>query len=432
MVESLTIVHTADWHVCDEFLKDATACLSYLTAQTQKIGPDLIVISGDIYNHRQIRQESLAARLAFETIRNLANIAPVVILVGTPSHDGLAPLLTAQINEDYPVMVSEKPEALILTVEKFGTTAEFYETVEDIPDTMEAVAFISTVPAFTKQYFQSVSDIETSDKEIAARLGAIFTHLGAEYRAWTKAEARTVPHVLMGHWTVGGSFVHPGQALTGLDIDIARSHIALANADIVCLGHIHAQQQMGSNIFYSGSLFATDFGEIEAKGFYCHYLELKEPDNHWEIRASEFLHTPSPLLIKVVSDLFAVKTEQTANVVLLQALKSIVPNPTAIIRHEIRVYQDMAHTIDEAMVRKTVAEHIGPREYQMNISRMPRPNVRSARVLHVETLRDKLKTRAEIINEPISESILLKADELEAYDRDELFNHVQKGVAHEN
>ena len=86
--DKITIVHSADWHVCDEFLEDAQNCLDFLVDRTREIQPDLIVISGDIYNHRQIRQESAAARLAFLSVRQLAGIAPVIVLIGTPSHDG--------------------------------------------------------------------------------------------------------------------------------------------------------------------------------------------------------------------------------------------------------------------------------------------------------------------------------------------------------
>jgi hypothetical protein len=64
---------------------------------------NLIVISGDIYNHRQIQQETESARLAFNTVRRLSEYAPVIILTGTPSHDGKAPLMLDDIgNGGYP------------------------------------------------------------------------------------------------------------------------------------------------------------------------------------------------------------------------------------------------------------------------------------------------------------------------------------------
>jgi DNA repair exonuclease SbcCD nuclease subunit len=431
MDQKLKILHTADWHVCDEFLGDAVRCLEFLVAEAENQQPHFIFISGDIYNHRQIRQESNAAQLAFMIIRKLANIAPVFILAGTPSHDGKAPKVLAEINEDFPVWVEGQPNFLFVYKSPLG---EFkIDSVLEPKNDFVPMATVSCVPAFTKQYFQTKSDIETADQEIAKELGAIFGNFGVMRNEVNKKLrfnklAHPIPHILMGHWTIGGSFVHPSQALTGLDIEVARDHIALANPDIVCMGHIHAQQKIGQNIFYPGSLFATDFGEHEAKGFYIHELELVDLGGNWEITDSDFVLTPSPVLVKLTTELFKAKTDDTANLVMRKTLEGVTSNPNAIIRYEVKIYQDMAHTIDREMIEKFVAEKIGPRKFDLQIVRMPRPNVRSARVIEVESLRDKLKTRAEIIEEPITDPILEKADLLENTEPEELLSMVQKGV----
>jgi len=433
MDQKLKILHTADWHVCDEFLGDAVRCLEFLVRKAREIDPDIIVISGDIYNHRQIRQESAAAKLAFSKVRALANIAPVMVLVGTPSHDGRAPDLLGQIHEDYPVWTEGLPNMVILLKSPLGEIQVHRDLDELAQEEWKALAIVSFMPAFTKQYFQTKSDIETADQEIAKELGAIFGNFGVMRNEVNKKLrfnklAHPIPHILMGHWTIGGSFVHPSQALTGLDIEVARDHIALANPDIVCMGHIHAQQKIGQNIFYPGSLFATDFGEHEAKGFYIHELELVDLGGNWEITDSDFVLTPSPVLVKLTTELFKAKTDDTANLVMRKTLEGVTSNPNAIIRYEVKIYQDMAHTIDREMIEKFVAEKIGPRKFDLQIVRMPRPNVRSARVIEVESLRDKLKTRAEIIEEPITDPILEKADLLENTEPEELLSMVQKGV----
>jgi len=434
MNSELAIVHTADWHVCDEFLEDATACLDFLVAKTEKIIPELVVIAGDIYNHRQVRQESEAARLAIGTIRRLARVAPVIILSGTPSHDGKAPLLIRNVNEGFPVYVMDQPETICLYAEKFGADHEFMAWQSPpLRDDLEPVALISGVPAFTKQYFQSGSDIQTSDQEIATALGSIFASMGANRNQFNinlrqQGHSPIVPHILMGHWSIGGAFIHPSQALTGLDIEVAREHIALAKPDIVCMGHIHAQQKIGDNIFYPGSLFATDFGEMEAKGFYVHGLELVDMGGHWELKVEDFIHTPSPLLIRLKDDLLNAETKEAVKIAIISTIQTLTSNPHAIIRHDIKIYQDMAHAINEQGIKDLVADKVGPRDYQMNIARLPRPNVRSARVLEVETLRDKLTARATIINEDITEEVLLKADMLEELEPEELYESIKKEV----
>ena len=86
--KKLTILHSGDWHVCDDFFKDAQNCLDFLVNQAREIRPDLIMISGDTYNHRQIRQESAAARFLSplfgaekEKGRRFAGAAPLSGLV---------------------------------------------------------------------------------------------------------------------------------------------------------------------------------------------------------------------------------------------------------------------------------------------------------------------------------------------------------------
>jgi len=434
-MDRLKILHTADWHVCDEFLDDATKCLDFMVGEAEDQHPDLVLIAGDIYNHRQIRQETESARLAFQTVKDLAAIAPVIILSGTPSHDGYAPKLLSGINEVHPVRVASEPCSLIVHRSPSSRKTIITRTDELISSDEDylPIAFVSCAPAFTKQHFNTSANIAESDKLIAQELGKIFAMFGlanaqAQRTIRYHPPGHTVPHILMGHWTIGGAFIHPAQAITGLDIEISREHIDMANADLVCMGHIHAQQAIGKNIFYSGSLFPTDFGEMEAKGFYFHNLELVDMAGHWQLAESKFIHTPAPLLVKVNSELLSAKNNETANIALMQSLKKILANPNMIIRHEVIVYQDMAHTIDEEMIRQTVQKNLGPRKYELIIKRLPRPNVKSARILEVERLRDKLAIRAEILNEPIAESVLEKADDLEDMEEDQLCEKVQTEV----
>lgn len=434
-MDKLKILHTADWHVCDEFLEDAKACLLFLVNQAFAQQPNLIVISGDIYNHRQIRQETKAARLAFDVVAQLAYIAPVIILQGTPSHDGNAPELLAALTEKHPVYVMSQPETVCLYAKKIGSERQFARWDDTTKrNDREPVALISGVPAFTKQYFRTDGDIETTDMAIAKELASLFAKFGADRTTFNLYQRHEVhnkhlnPHILLGHWSIGGAYVHPAQGLTGLDIEVSRDHIDFAQADLVCMGHIHAQQQIGRTIFYPGSLFSTDFGETEKKGFHLHFLELVDLGGVWDITESRFIETPSPTLIKLKTDLLDGKTDDIANLAIMKSYVGMQPNPNAIIRHEVLVYQDIAHTIHEEIIKAKADETVGPRSFRLDIVRLPRPNVRSAKVLEVDKLRDKLEARAEIIGDPLSPSVLEKADILEAMDHENVLDLVQKGV----
>ena len=440
-MNKLKILHSADWHVCDEFIEDARLCLNHLVEQADALRPGLIVISGDIYNHRQIRQESAAARLAFDTLTRLSNIGPVIVLAGTPSHDGRAPSMLNVLKETYPVWVESAPSQIRAYASPLGevliSNQEHINQAGFLP-----FAIISCVPAFTKQFFRAngESDIESTDVAIAAELGSIFAQMGSlaneiNRNIRYKDKSPPLPHILMGHWTIGGAYVHPAQGLTGLDIEVSQDYVDLAQADIVCMGHIHAYQQIGRTIFYPGSLFATDFGEIEQKGFLLHTLELVDMGHLWDITETRFIASPSPLLIKLESDLLNEESPEGVNDKLNKGVLSLTSegvkidaNKGAVVRYEIKIYQDMAHTIDEHQINKYVAENLELRSFQLDIIRLPRPNVRSARVLEVDSLRDKLTARAEIIGAPLKESVLEKADVLETMETENVLDAVQKGV----
>ncbi len=184
---------------------------------------------------------------------DLADIAPVVVVIGTPSHDGTAAEVLEHIKAKNEVWVSSRPEQIHL-YEIGGKMV--IRAASPVPPT----AIISMVPTPTKQFFNSDSDIKGTDNEIAQAMGAMFAGFGSQ-----AANFPGVPHILVGHFQIGGAFVSETQQLNGLDIEISREQIGYANADLVMLGHIHLHQQIGQNIFYSGSIFRKDFGELDAK-----------------------------------------------------------------------------------------------------------------------------------------------------------------------
>lgn len=440
---SFKILHTADWHVCNEFLQDASHCLGFMVDYLQDMARgggaiDLIVISGDIYNHRQIQQETSAARLAFNIVKRLARIAPVAILTGTPSHDGDAPLLLNNIGDSLPVLVVGDPATWVL-YQGDDYETNFQPIGVESPAPPKAV--ISFTPAFTKQYFASGSDTETSDQEIAAAMGGIYARMGSEYNDFNRyrrydGEAAPVPHVLLGHYSIGGAYIHPSQPMIGKDIEISRDHLGMANASINCLGHIHAAQLIGKNTYYCGSLFATDFGEFEDKGFYVHELDLVDMSHHWEIIESEFIKTPSPVLVKIEIDLIKKPVEQE------DLLRYILQETTVIgaeegvdnyvVRMEIKTYQDEADMIeiDTPDIQEYFKE-LGVRSFKLDIIRIPRPNVRSAMILQADRLRDKIATRAEIIDDEVPAGALDLADDLQDETHDELIQNISNAIRKE-
>lgn len=433
----LKVLHTADWHVCNEFMEDAERCLDFMANHVEGLADpvDLIVISGDIYNHRQIRQESEAARLAFQTVKRLSECAPVIVLTGTPSHDGYAPLILRDIGPMVKVM--DKPGQLSITTNN-GYLTEILDPAtmpDDYPVPLDVL--ISCTPAFTKQYFHSDKDVETSNKEIADAMAAIFAGFGSQKAIINRKNRnnhkhQAIPHILLGHYQVGGSFIHPSQPLIGIDIEVAQDHLALAGADVNCLGHIHAAQEVNPNTIYCGSLFATDFGEYEDKGFFIHTLECVDMGHHWEKTTSEFVLTPSPKLVKLNVDLILNPVEDDS--LLLQSIMMVADKTPAldveegqgshiVCRMEVKVYQDEANKIDQEAIVEYF-EEAGLRSFDLSLNRIPRPNVRSKSILDADMLKTKVELRAKIVNNPVTPEILHKAELLQHLEADELINNL--------
>jgi exonuclease SbcD len=104
------------------------------------------------------------------------------------------------------------------------------------------------------------------------------------------------PRILLTHAMVRGSRTTAGQPLVGCDLELGVDDLALAGADLVALGHIHAHQSWDEEgIVYPGSPRRTEFGDTDAKGYMVVEFSDGDPfrDYDWH-----FIETPAtPMLL---------------------------------------------------------------------------------------------------------------------------------------
>lgn len=383
----MKILHCADFHLRDADIEEAEKCLARVidTAGTEEV--DLIVIAGDIFDSRDIKLDSKSARLAIQTVSALADIAPVAIVLGTPSHDGAAPEILRYARGLHSIHVAATPEQIYLF------EGELTDCLEGYPPQ----AVITLIPQPTKQFFQTQSDIKTADQEIGAAMSQVFAGFGA------MASEYECPHILVGHWNVKGSKLSNGQTLTGNDIEMTVEQMLLANPDLICLGHIHAPQVVGGRVFYPGSLYANDWGENHPHGFYVHQTE--------DAYGYLFIETPTKKLARF-------KFDQTEGEAINLPSDEVAGS---VVRIDVTAWQDEAGTIDKESITENL-KRWGALDVDIRIIRKPRETVRSETVLKVETLREKLVAMAELKGETVPESVLQKADDLESRPSDELIN----------
>jgi exonuclease SbcD len=404
----LKILHAADLHVQDKDIVEIKKCLFHMVKKAAEEKPDIIIVAGDLFDSYMVKLDSQSAKLVFEVVSNLADIAPVAIVIGTPSHEGSATEVLRHIKAKYNVWVSERPEQLYLINHKY---------ISDLlPPSLESSidAVISMMPTPTKKYFQSGLNIAESDQEISTALSAIFAGFGV------KAKDFECPHILAGHISMGGAYISETQQLIGVDIEISKDQIALANADVVCLGHIHLQQKIEPNIFYSGSIYRENWGELEEKGFYFHDIEYFSPTG--KTTESTFHLTPTRKLIKIAADMTAEGGFEGFNDTL--SSYPIKELQGAFVRVELKVFQDEVEKIDQKYITDFLCSMSGVIETEIKLIRVPRENVRSTRILELTSLPDKLIEQANVKGETLPQSIIDKAIDLESKDPNEIIKTV--------
>jgi len=383
----MKIIHTADWHL-DANIVEAGRCLKFLVNEASRIQPDLTIIAGDMFNSADVRLDSQAARLAMDTVWKLKEYSRygVIILIGTPSHDGLA----ATIFDGIPkVIVADKPNSIIF----------------DVPDVGYDNFLVSVLPQPTKQYLESVleGDIEDLNMAMGTKLTAICTGFGASSVQYSG------PHICVGHFSVSGAMLSPTQQMIGYDIELSTFQLKMARPTLWCLGHIHHAQEVEPGILYSGSLYRVDFGERASRpGFWVHeIISAQDPKD-----ALKWLHD--------VQSVFMETPASTMNKVKLDRLDADPDAPIKIedseiedkMQIEVKCYADQIEVLDFHIIKDDLIAR-GAKEVDVIVQRIPRPNIRSAKILAVEALRDKLIARAELTDDEVAPGVLEKADLVE-------------------
>ncbi len=382
----LKILHTGDLHTKDDAIKEAKKCFKKIeeTAASEQV--DLIVLAGDTFDSQYVRMDSESARLIFDFVTHLADIADVCIVEGTPTHEGRAVETLKHIWASHSVWVFDRPEQIHVC--KQGGEKGFSHV-------------ITLIPTPTKQHFQTSNDIKISDKEIANEMSAIFAGYGA-------SAEKGIPHILVGHWNTTGAYISGTQMLTGVDIEISKDQMAMAKPTVVCLGHIHRAQQLGDNIFYCGSVYRTNIGEIEPKGFYIHEIE------DCQLIKSRFIETPATFYIVVDIDL-------TKDGTTIESELDKVPLPSgeiswldSVVILKINVFQDEVSKINQsALIDFFTKDTYHAKSVDIRVTRVPRAVVRAAEILKKKTLGEKIIEMERLNGRKVPESVFIKTRRLE-------------------
>jgi len=260
----MRIIHFGDIHYNEKDYQEIDKCMSFIIEKCIEGKPDVIICPGDIINSQYLGADTKSMKAVQTQFRELSDIAPIAVVAGTFSHDGLAPELLRSVAGKYPIWVSTKPEQIILC----KTPGQiFWAKSNSTTLTINAILVVTQIPPPTKEHWKNKQGPEKDNKNISQAMGAIFTKFGE------MAKHHECPHILNGHFSMQGSMISDSQMLPGGDIEIGKDILYMANACAYLLGHIHHKQIINDNIFYAGSIFRKNFGERDDdKGFFIHNI----------------------------------------------------------------------------------------------------------------------------------------------------------------
>ena len=277
------VIHTGDWHIgsfrspeedgVNLRSEDTIRCLDELVRVARGEHPELVLVSGDIFDRAEIWQgrshkEVLQARRAIMELSKAAG--HVVVMRGTPNHD---------------------------SAEAFEELKAHFELISNVdvvmdPEVIQTEKFdIAVLPGFDRGVFRAQYpglSKEEENKIFTEELGNIVLGLKAQCRPGKCS-------ILMAHYTVPGCNMESGQTmmLTQFEPVLPLECLNAAGYDLVALGHIHRPQEITGvkHCFYSGAMNQMNFNdEGQERGFLIHCFE--EVGAGMSIVDSKFFKTP--------------------------------------------------------------------------------------------------------------------------------------------
>jgi len=398
----MRIASTGDLHFHRDHYDETAASLRTIAAEHKRNPFDLIAIAGDIWDGPV--QNTAGARFAdfLALIAELADVAPVVMIYGTPTHDTEGSLeVFEQIQAAHQIVILRPGRAYALG----SANADIYDLSAEVPrDPLKLLLF--GVPEPNKKWLlanQTATGKDEADAMVRQAMQGLFLGLGG-----MRKEHADLPCVLLYHGQVSGAKSGTGYECTS-GLMASKDDLAMAGADFYALSDIHEPQQIGTMpAYYPGSIYPKNFGETHKAG--CNVVEITKA-------------APPPELAIFGSDDFKVEVSRLD-----------FPHPQRI-KFSIKTgdsipWDPPSESIDGKMVW---LEYTCPRGEEVDtdfwlrailrdgalpgsrvtLNVLPTETVRAGDIGEKKTLREKVVVYAENSSLDTTEAILKKADELE-------------------
>jgi exonuclease SbcD len=252
----MRILHTSDWHVGKTLrgrnrADEHRAVLAELADEAAKLGVDLILVCGDLFETAAPTAESEG--IVYDALVGLAKVAPVVVVAG--NHDNARRLAAV---------------APILTYAGVTVATSFHRADDGGVLELDAGGVkvrLALLPFLSQRYVVRADDLMAKEptehaQTYADRVHNLIVSLASAFDT-------TAVNLVASHLMVAGGQLGGGERGHHTMIDYAVSSAAFPRqAHYIALGHLHRQQEVNGPCpaWYSGSPLQLDFSEHHTKG----------------------------------------------------------------------------------------------------------------------------------------------------------------------
>lgn len=382
----MKIAHIADLHCCKEHQNEAKTSLDFLLNEIKKNPVDLVAVAGDTWDASMLNTEASGFNDFVDSIQNLADDAPVVMIYGTPSHDtdgSLEVFRKIKAKHSITVLDAAKPY--------------FLENGKIVESSAAPEALIFGIPEPRKKYLLANVTAGKDETESAIRdaMQKVCFLLAA-----TRREYKDLPCVMLYHGDVAGSSLQNDRTIErGTGIAISVDELASIGADYYALGHIHKPQQVGNlPAYYAGSIYPKDFGETHKAGFNLVEIENGKPAqvSRIDFPLAQNLKIESSAEFKLDEDISGKR-----------------------VWVEITCTKEEHVLLNEDKILEELKAHGAVEGSRVTVNELATETVRVAEITEAAGVSDKFKVWAENSGLEIKESVLKKIAELD--------NEISKG-----
>lgn len=411
----IRISATADLHFRPKRAAEVFASLDNLERESREREVDLIAISGDLFHSAVFATGTQMYPEFIERVRRLADVAPVVMVYGTPSHDiaGCLDVFESQ-KAKHSITIIRPSVTCGLYLDEYG--AGFVVPIDHVHGA-NPMLLIFGIPEPHKGWLlkgKPAMGPEATTEAMKKEMRNLLLGYAAQ-----RKEHPDIPCLVLYHGQIRGATMDNGVRLA--ENAIGRDDLAMIGADYYALGDIHAPQQIGElPMYYPGSVYPRTWGETHQAGFNVVTIGpmisdydpglFDGPDPQYQVHEVERVDYPHPQQMKICveaerrSDTGAIEFDTEFDKVSYAGCR---------VKVEITARREIAPEIDTMLLLGNLLGRGALEGSEVTLAITHTETVRAGEITKAVKLRGKAGVYAENSSQEIAESVLAKADELE-------------------